>query len=410
LIVGATRLRRPTVSMANIPDRLARSALELVLRHLPDSSDPVCISALAQLACVPPYERDLARSKELSARAVALAEQQGNREVLFEALRARLFSLSGPDDIDKVLQVADSMLALESSGSRSWQAMDARMARWTALVQAGRIPEADIALDETTASLRSGGWGEAAFYCHRMRAQRRFLDGHFEEAEQRWKEVFKQAVRAGVSYAELLRRAQQLELEIEREGPKWVVEKRLRVMSTLQKIARPVRAGMARIAAQAGELELVRAHLATLGEPTDFPRDGSYLHGLASLSVCFVALEDKARCEQLLGLLSPYAELNTPDSMGYYIGSVSYFLGLLAGALGKDNKAQSYFERALEHNRAMGYRAGVVRTCMSHAQLEHRLGHADRARELLEIARTEAQAIGMRSAAAEAEEALGKSS
>jgi tetratricopeptide (TPR) repeat protein len=284
--------------------------------------------------------------------------------------------------------------------------MDARMARWNALLQAGRIAEADIALEETAASLRSGGWGEAAFFCNRMRAQRRFLDGHFEEAEQRWKEVFKQAVRAGISYAELMRGAQQIELELEREGPKAVVEKRLRVMSAMQKIARPVRAGMARIAAQAGELDLVRAHLATLGEPTDFPRDGNYLHGLASLAVCFVALEDKARCEQLLGLLEPYADLNTPDSVGYYIGSVSYFLGLLTGALGKNAKAQAYFERALKHNRAMGYRAGVVRTCMSHAQLAQRVGDADHARQLLQDARTEAHAIGMHSAAADAEAAL----
>jgi hypothetical protein len=40
LVVVATRQRRPSVALASVPDRLARSALEWVLRELPDEPQP----------------------------------------------------------------------------------------------------------------------------------------------------------------------------------------------------------------------------------------------------------------------------------------------------------------------------------------------------------------------------------
>jgi hypothetical protein len=92
--------------------------------------------------------------------------------------------------------------------------------------------------------------------------------------------------------------------------------------------------------------------------------------------------------------------------MGYYLGSVSHFLGLLADALGRSVRAGAHFDRALELNRAMGYRAGVVRTLLAHGRLNTRLGHRRAARDLLSRARDEAQTLGMNAALADAETAL----
>jgi hypothetical protein len=127
---------------------------------------------------------------------------------------------------------------------------------------------------------------------------------------------------------------------------------------------------------------------------------------LANLAACASRVDDKPRCEQLIGLLTPYAELNTPSQMGYYLGSVSYFLGLLADALGRSVDATADFERALERNRAMGYRAGVVRTLLAHGRLATRLDKRSSARELLTGARDEARALGMKGALTDAEAAL----
>jgi len=403
MVVAAVRQRRPTMAMATIPDPLARAALEAVLRHAPDA--PIRAGALALLAQLPPFEADLARSKAQSAEAVALAEPLQDRERLFEALRARLFALSGPSDVDALLAVTDRMLALAKQGGGSWQIGDARIARYTACLLAGRIADADAILDEMAATLPGPFFREATFYVERLRAQRLFLDGHFDLSEQRWQAAFDKAVQAGVSYAELFRGTHVMGLAIERHGPASVAGA-LSGLASRRGLTVATRAGLARIAAQAGELDLVRSLLSTIGDPRELPRDAGYLHVLASLSVCAAALLDEARCAQLSELLSPYAAFNTPDAMGYYLGSGAYFLGLMAAALGRTEQASEHFRRALEQNRAMGYRAGVVRTLLADARLERARNRVTQARTRLHEARALAKELGMLGALGETERGL----
>jgi len=406
LVVRATRLRRPTVAMSMVPDALARSALEAVLEHLPDEPSAARVGALAQLAWMPPYSSDLSRSKQLSTRAVELASALPDPEPSFEAMRARLFSLSGPDDLDELLRLADRMVNTARSGASARYARDAVTARHTALTLAGRITEADAVLRQMADAIGDHRLPEATFFCDRLAAQRCFLDGHFEEADRRWKTLHARAVRAGVSYADLFYGTHSVNLLLEREGPKAVRARSLGGDAALASMTPNARAGAARIAAEAGEHEVARGQLSALGDPHGFPRDAHYLHLLANLAACASCIDDKPRCEQLFALLTPYAELNTPSQMGYYLGSVSHFLGLLAAALGRTVHAGTQFERALELNRAMGYRPGIVRTLLAHGRLTTRLGHARAARDLLARARDEAQALGMRAAQQDAEAAL----
>jgi tetratricopeptide (TPR) repeat protein len=406
LVAVATRLRRPTVALATLPDQLAREALEQVLARNAAGSSPVRITALAQLACVPPYEPDLSTSKRLSAEAVALAERSEHREAQFEALRARLFSLSGPDDVTAALQICDRMFALDRSG-HSWLVMDARIYAVNLYLQLGRIGEADGALSDAN-SLVGAQWGEASFYCQRMLAQRRFQDGHFAEAEAMWSKASTRAGRAGVAYAEPMRDAQQLFLEVERDGAAAVFDKKRPTLCKAQENPRLTEVHVARIAAEAGALDVVRAQLFSLGEPSQWTRTVGYVHGLSSLAVCAAALGDQARCEQLLPLLSPYHEQNALDAMGYYLGSVAHFVGLLELTLGRTDAARIHFEQALAHNRAMGYRAGVVRTLLAIGRLEASTRNGARARESFEAARKEAEQLGMRGLSTEALKAIAK--
>jgi DNA-binding winged helix-turn-helix (wHTH) protein/tetratricopeptide (TPR) repeat protein len=407
LVAVATRLRRPTVALATLPDQLAREALELVLTRNAEGSSPVRITALAQLACVPPYEPDLSTSKRLSSEAVALAERSEHREAQFEALRARLFSLSGPDDLNAALQICDRMFALDRSGPHSWLVMDARIYAVNSYLQLGRIGEADGALRDAN-SLVGAQWGEASFYCQRMLAQRRFQDGHFAEAEAMWSKACTRAGRAGVAYAEAMRDAQQLFLEVERDGAAAVFDKKRPTLCKAQENPRLTQLHVARIAAEAGALDVVRAQLVTLGEPSQWTRTVGYVHGLSSLAVCAAALADQARCEQLLPLLSPYHEQNALDAMGYYLGSVAHFVGLLELTLGRTDAARTHFAQALAHNRAMGYRAGVVRTLLAIGRLEASTRNTALARESFEAARKDAEQLGMRGMATEALKAIAK--
>jgi DNA-binding winged helix-turn-helix (wHTH) protein len=408
VVVAAVRLRRPTVAMSMLPDDLARSALESVLEHLPDATSATRVSALALLSCLPPYDTDLARSKELSSRAEALARELPEREPSFEAMRARLFSLSGPDDIGELLRVVDRMLALDEHGPPSFYRSDALGARFGAHILAGRINDADAALAQMAAGMNERPAPEGQFYLDRLAAQRRFLDGKFDEADRRWKELYGRAVRAGVSYANLFYNTHSVNLILEREGPRAVMDRRLLLGGgSVANLNLSMRANFARVAVESGDVNLARAQLPALGDPSVYPRDGHYLHMLANLAACAAGVGDKPRCEQLLALLSPYAELNTPSPMGYYLGSVAHFLGLLSVALGHTTRAEAHFEHALARNRGMGYRAGVVRTLFVHGQLLAQLGRGDAARELLTASREEARALGMRGAVQDADVALG---
>ncbi|MFI5309218.1 MAG: ATP-binding protein, partial [Polyangiales bacterium] len=408
LVVHAARLRRPTIAMAMIPDALACSALESVLQQLPDEASPTRVGALSLLACVPPYSRDLSRSKELSARAVALAQELPGREPRKEALSAQLFALSGPDDIEAALGVIDQMLADERVGAPAWSSNDALSARFCTYLLAGRIAEADAALEQMATGSRGQHWPEARFFRERLAVQRRFLDGHFDEAEKRYKEIHAQAVRAGVSYADMFYGSFSFSLALEREGPKAVFSPSLLSPSTFPATA-SLRAGSARLAADVGEQDIARSLLATVGNPAELARDGQYLYVLANLAVCAALWNDRARCEQLLSLLEPYADLNTPSPLGYYMGAVAHFLGLLADALDRRVRAGTFFEHALVRNEAMGYRPGVVRTAIAHGKLDMRLGRQHNGRELLTRARDEALALGMRAATREAEAELARS-
>ena len=406
VVVRATRLRRPTVAMSMIPDALARAALEGVLEQLADEPSPARVSALSQLACIPPYSADLARSKELSGRALELAARLPDAEPSFEGMRARLFSLSGPDDIAALLQLAERMLSAAADGPSAWHAGDALTARHAAYILAGRIAEADEVLQQMSARVGGRHLPEASFFHERLALQRRFLDGHFDEADQGWKALHASAVRAGVSYADMFYAAHSFNLALEREGPQVVIA-RMQLGPGFDANMTPyTRAGFARHAADAGEIELARSMLSALGDPQGFPRDGHYLHLLANFAACASRIDDKPRCEQLLALLAPYAELNTPSQMGYYMGSVAHFLGLLATALGRDALADEHFTRAHARNLAMGYRAGVARTLLAHGKLALRGAQPRRARELLAAALRESQALGMRAIQREAEVAL----
>ena len=406
LVVRAVRLRRPTVLITMVPDALGRSALELVLDHLPDEPSATRVSALSQLALMPPYSSNLARSKQLSARAVELARALPDPEPTFEAMRARLFSLSGPDDLNELLELSDHILGKATGAqiARYWG--DAMTARHGALILAGRIAESDEVLRRMAGAVESRHLPEGTFFCQRLLAQRCFLDGDFDEADRRWQALHARAARAGVSYADLFYGTHQFTLALEREGAKAVRARMIGADSGLASATPYTRAFGARIAAEAGELEAARGQLSALGDPHGFSRDAHYLNLLANMAVTASVVEDRPRCDQLYELLAPYADLNTPSQMGYYLGSVSHFLGLLSAALGRSVRAGTHFERALELNQKMGYRAGVVRTLLAQGQLNVRAGRRRPAKDQLERARDLAQELGMRGAVQDAETAL----
>jgi DNA-binding winged helix-turn-helix (wHTH) protein len=401
LLLRAARVLRPTYAMAAIPDPFVREALEEVLRIAPEGPGEQRIGALSQLACVPPYATDMRRSKELSGRALELARQLGERASLFEALRSRLYSLSGPDDIDALLAVTDEILALERDRA-GWMSGEAYGARFAAFVHRGDLVEADGALAALGQTARQLRLPEAIWYHDRLSAQRRARDGDFAAAETACNELRARSQRMGLSYGATFTDIVRGALLFERRGVAawgegWDFTALLRGGAAQ---APTQRAHLARSAARVGQLEPAQATLDSMAAHGFelIPKDISYLNTLACLATAAVILDDRPRAERLYELLSPYPEHNTPDGMLFYEGSVSHYLAELAACVGRDDRVAAHFETALVMNQRLGQRPQLARTRLAYARwLGLREGRAERerAKELERAAYETGAELGM---------------
>ncbi len=399
LLLRAARVLRPTHAMAAVPDPFVRGALEEVLRIAPEGPGEQRISALSQLACVPPYATDMRRSKELSGRALDLARQLGERTSMFEALRSRLYSLSGPDDIGVLLKVTEEILALEHDRD-GWMSGEAYGARFAAFVHRGDIAEADRALAALGQTVRLLQLPEAIWYHDRLSAQRRLVDGDYAGAETACNDLQARSARMGLSYGKAFTEIICRTLAAERHGAPAAAAGHdfAALLRNGAALAPTQRAHLARSAARAGQRELAKAALdsmAALGFEL-IPKDVTYLNTLACLATVAVILEDRPHAERLYELLSPYPEHNTPDGTLFYEGSVSYWLAQLAECIGKNEQVEAHFETALAMNRRLGNRPQLARTYLAFGHwLRQREGGGARAEELERAAFQGAAELGM---------------
>ena len=395
LLLLGTRVLRPTHSMSLVPDDHVREALEEVARIAPPGPNEQRVSALSQLACVPPYALDMPRSKQLSEEALLLAREIGTERVTLEALRARLFSLSGPDDIDALLGATDEMLALERART-TWMSGEVYSARYAAMLYRGDIISAERALEALGRTARQIRRPEAIWFHDRLAAQRRLLEGDFAGAESAFRGLRARSERMGLSYGAWFMQAQVQRLAIERRGTREVAA--AWDFSAIQTAPLILRVQIIRGAAELGLRDEARAGLSgfAASDFEDVPKDLSYLDTLVTLAHAVIAIGDRTLAERLYSRLALYPHYNTPNGLLWYQGSVSHVLALLAALRRNHTQAEQHFDDALAMNERLGIRPQVARTRHAYAQwLSTRGGHNARARELNATARQLAEELGM---------------
>jgi DNA-binding winged helix-turn-helix (wHTH) protein/tetratricopeptide (TPR) repeat protein len=401
LLMRAARMLRPTFAMSRVPDSLARAALDEVLRIAQDGPNSQRIVALSQLACLPPYADDMQRSKRLSEEALELARQFGERPSLFEALRSRLYSLSGPDDIEALLAIADEIIELDRERP-TIKSTDAYIARIGAFMYRGEHAAAGQAVEMLGQAAHELRLPEAIWYYDLQIANRAFMFGDFAAAEAAGPELAKRSARLGLSYGKPFLAALASVIAIERDGLEAFMTGF--DQSVLVELGpnppRYIRARFIRRSAERGRCDLALQGLDAFAAQglEAIPRDIGYLNTLANISLAVVLLGDRERAEQLYTLLAPYPRHNTPDVLLFDEGAVSRYLGLLAASLGWDARVEEHFENALALNRQMRRANQIAWTCYDYASWLSRqasAGATARARALAGQARSCAESIGM---------------
>ncbi len=366
LLLHAARLLRPTVRSALVPDRQALQALEDAQKLTPDDARGTRIRVLAQLACIPPYSLSMGKSHELSQRAVELARAQGDARLLAQALTSRLHVLSGPDHIEETLAVTTEILRLDPE-----RAAETESNRYVAFLHLGDAQRAEAALEGFGRIVRAEKRAEAVWHYGRMKALRDLHMGEYAQADASFHELLAQARRMRLPYANMQAAFHACAMAFERMGLVTIPANGLAAHVEWAVEIPAFNAHWVRFLVETGNRDEARDNLDSMAVNgfSGVTKEVGYLNALAHLAASVTELGEVEHAEALYALLRPYPHHNTPNGFQYCMGSVSHFLGLLAGLLGRTREAIGHFEDALATNGRMGYRPQVARTQAALARL-----------------------------------------
>ncbi|MGH7437088.1 MAG: hypothetical protein ACRENE_15550, partial [Polyangiaceae bacterium] len=372
LLVQAARSLRPTVWLAPVPDKLVLDALELALDILPDEASVPRAQAYGLLANMPPHSSSIERARELSEIALAMARRLGNRALVLEALVRTFPALTGPDTTDELLAAADEVLRFDGP-PLSWWSAEAFLARYHALSQRGDGAGAARALEAFGQSARQLRISEAVWQYDRLHAQGAINAGDFDGAEARFTELLSRS-EGFRQYATFHFAAQMNALSWARTGKPLLLAgpplgPSVDVAWQWAAAIPAFRAERVMVLVLSNETAAASAELDDLARDAfgQVTRDNGYLFTLARLAQASIALGRRDVAAALYDRLLPYATFCAVNGMSLGIGSVAYYLGLLARYTGRPAEARSHFEAAVATNDRIGDRV-----------------HADLAREALQ--------------------------
>lgn len=342
---------------------------------------------------------------EVSRRSLAMAERVGDPNALTAALRARQLACSGPDGVAERIELGDRMLAVGRVHGLGAEAADATMWghlwRFDALLQAGRVGDAERELARLAPVVASAGLPLGRLHLVRSRAAIAFGRGRFDEV-----------LRLNDEAAQMARRGRHAGAAMTASAVEWQVARLVgrdglddRPLASMRDPASPVfavlGASMASWHLALGRPDEAAHWYRDLPEPGSprIPRFMSLITEALRVQVA-VDLGDDTPLEGSYRFLAPFAGLHVVGGAGATAthGSVQQYLGVAAGALGRTADAVRHLTAAIEADDANGlapfaatarYRLAVV------LRGRGRPGDAEQARLLAERADAVAAQLGM---------------
>jgi DNA-binding SARP family transcriptional activator len=378
--------------------------LEEALAAIGDADAELRTRLLGRLGGALRDEHSRERRDSLSAEAVRLARKGGNPAAIAYALDGRLSAIIAPDTLDEVLTIADELRKVGESTGDSERVVSARFFRFA--VHATRCEMAEAELELAAVSQMSQKLHQPAQLCQAAASEAMvaLARGEFATGQRLSEEAYAYGKDSIPGIARSAMRIHTYELGMAR-GNVNELEPMLR-MTAAELPQRPFfRCALVHMHVLLGHREAQRAFAELAGDGfAGIPLDSEWLYAMSLLAETAVMLHERERGSELYGLLRPYAQLSAANVPEGLRGSVSRYLGLLAGMLEQWSDADSHFSHALEANERMGMRPWLARTQEDYARMLRARDSSDpRARELIDAAVATYRELGMESHARSAD-------
>jgi hypothetical protein len=327
--------------------------VDVLERALPRLTDPVQrASLLSFLATARYYDNNPQRRVALSDQALALARPVADTLALARVLHLRAMALHGPDYPEQCLIAATELLELP--GLPPPMVAADRLVRASSLATFGRIPEADTELDLLVPFAEQWGSPTVRVQLGWSRAGLLLLAGRWQEADAISRATYN--LHSGMSYgvergfALRARMAQRWETAyLTGTGADLVDELRTAVKTTG---APGLRSMLTMALVEARRPEEARALLHCLAPG---PKDSRWLYTQCWSLLAAARLGETEFLARVREQLLPYRQLACVAVYVYVVsGSVAYFTGEAALALGDPDAALADLTIATEADGAMG--------------------------------------------------------
>jgi len=341
-----------------------------------------------------------ARRRALADEALRLARRTGDPGTLAEVLDARLHALWDPAGAEARLAAGSEIIDLARAAGDDRRERHGQFWRFVALMELGRVAEAESALAAFAREAAAAGDAQAAVMVTARHAMLAVLRGRLDEASRLTREVAEAARRTGMPDADAITGTLAGSVAAER-GTEADAEQGVQVLlaSARRQPGHLFEATAARILVTLGRTDEAGAELDRLLPRALASSGPRWLGAMADLSAVAAGVGNAGAAARLASALAPYrGRLVVWGGANSAWGPVSHYLGLLAATLGRAEDAVRHFEEAVEleeHIGALPYLAHSLDGLATALTARAAAGDAERASESRHRARVIAERLGL---------------
>jgi tetratricopeptide (TPR) repeat protein len=391
VLAADAAVRMPRLTQFLVPDRELEAVLTGALAALGDAAPALAVRLLAHRAVIAEDAQD---RQTHSDQAVQAARQLGDEGLLAEVLSARLYVLWAPDTAAERLVTSAEIIELGVRTGDVRRELDGRMWRLIALLEFGRVAEAEAELGRYERLAERLGQPEFLFFARSRRATLAILRGRFDEAERLTRTAHDLAVKAGLPDAPNVFAAQLGTIAM------------MRGTAAMEAPATEEQLGLAEVPLllqaygrlAAGRREEARALFRAGLSEDQFPGPSRWEFRWFVAELAY-GLGDAEAARWLRDELAGDADRFVVGAGAVLCdGAASRLLGLCALTLGQSDEAVGWLRQAVASNRRVGAAPFVARAQVELATALRRRdgpGDAEAARRLLAEAAEAAAELGL---------------